>query len=275
MWRPAQINFLGGALIGGLAWILASSPSNAQEVSSSQLGEADFPRSSADWQSLQTGPLENAFLREQLAECRRSLTAWADNAAEANAEAELYRRQYESLKLRMEALGLATVSGTRDLLEQRLLGSVRDLSLVTRNNHVLNEQLLALSEAVFRHLQTKDSDDESQSRLNVEAELRATSEVLGKPAKAVAAADSVSTNLKTGSVLGYKDELSLLVTNFGSVHGVKVGMPITVTRGNTFIGRARVVQVRERISGAVFEQDYRSRDQIRVGDQLRVNAFNY
>ena len=216
---------------------------------------------------------ENALLREQLDDCRKSLTAWSDNAAEANAEAELFRRQYDSLKLRMEALGLATIGEQRDPLEQRLLKSVRDLNLARHQNQVLGEQLLALSEAVFRHLKMNGAEGAAQSRLDVEIELRAASEALGRPVKTILEADAVATNLRAGLVLGYKTELSLLVANFGSAQGVKVGMPLTVARGDTFIGRARVVQVRERISGAVVEKATLPGEQIRVGDQVRVNAF--
>ena len=245
----------------------------AQEVSPPKLGATGSLCSPATEQGLQPEQSENASLREQLADCRQSIIAWCDNAAEANAEAELFRRQYDSLKLRMEALGLATIGETRDLLEQRLLGSVRDLDLARRQNQALSERLLALSEAVLRNFRAGDAEDEGQSRLEVEAELRATSEVIGKPVKAIISADAIPTNLKLGLVLGYKEDLSLLVTNFGSAQGVKVGMPITVARGDSFIGRARVVQVRERISGATFEQNYPSGKQVKVGDQVRVNAF--
>ena len=40
---------------------------------------------------------------------------------------KLFKRQYGELKLRMEALGLASVGDNKEALEQRLLKAVRDL----------------------------------------------------------------------------------------------------------------------------------------------------
>lgn len=222
---------------------------------------------------LQAFAAENASLREQLENGRRSLAAWGDNAAEANAEAELFRRQYDGLRLRMEALGLTTVGEGRDPLEQRLLKSVRDLDLVRQQKEVLADQLLALAETVLRYLKTTPGEGDPETRLSVEAALRATNEALGKPVKVATEVDAVPASLRSGLVLGCKEELALLVANFGSSQGVKVGMPLTVARGDTYIGRARVVQVRERIAGAVIEETAPKVGKIKVGDQLRVDAF--
>lgn len=216
---------------------------------------------------------ENERLRQQNEQNQTSRATLADALAEANAEAEVFRRQCHQLQLRMEALGLANVGEGRDPLEQRLLKSVRDLELMRRQKDALGEQLLALSESVLRYLKTASGEGDPQTRLNIEAELRATREALGNPVRAVSEAGAVPASLRAGLVLGYKEDLSLIVANFGRRQGVKVGMPLTVARGDAYVGRARVVQVRERIAGAVIEETASKVGKIKVGDQLRVEAF--
>jgi hypothetical protein len=52
-------------------------------------------------------------LRRQLSIEQESLRALTSSLAESNAEAELFRRKYSDLELRMEALGLASASKDR------------------------------------------------------------------------------------------------------------------------------------------------------------------
>lgn len=276
MWRVARFNVLGASRIMAVtlamnalccSWASAQAPDNrsVQVIQSETTSELQ--------ERLQAYATDNADLRQQLENGRRSLSAWGDNAAEANAEAEVFRRQFEGLKLRMEALGLTTVGEGRDAVEQRLLKSVRDLDLVRQQKEVLSDHLLNLAETVLRYLKTTSGEGDPETRLNVEAALRATNEALGKPVKIATDVDAVPSSLRSGLVLGCKEELSLLVTNFGSTQGVKVGMPLTVARGDAYVGRARIVQVRERIAGAVIEETNPKTGKIKVGDQLRVDAF--
>ena len=269
MRRSARFNILGGGRIVAGAVLVAS----VVVPAATRAQEPSVPEPADLRQRLQAYEAENARLREQLEDGRRALAAWGDNAAEANAEAELFRRQYDNLKLRMEALGLTTLGEGREPLEQRLLKSVRDLNLACQQKNALGERLLALAESVLRYLKTVSGEGDPQTRLDVEAELRATNEALGQPVKVVSAADAVPASLRAGLVLGCKEELSLLVANFGHSQGVKVGMPLTVARGDTYVGRARVVQVRERIAGAVIEETAPQAGKVRAGDQLRVDAF--
>src|SRR5438034_8056738 len=70
--------------------------------------------------------VQNEELRRQLSVEQESLKALTSSLAESNAEAELFRRKYSDLELRMEALGLASASKDRAKLEQRLLAAVSD-----------------------------------------------------------------------------------------------------------------------------------------------------
>ena len=64
---------------------------------------------------------------------QESVQTLTDSLAESNAEAEVFRRKFSDLQLRMEALGLASANKDRAKLEQRLLNAVSDLQLARKN----------------------------------------------------------------------------------------------------------------------------------------------
>ena len=210
---------------------------------------------------------ENAALQEKLAVAEATAAKLTESIAVANSEAEVFRRQTGELKLRLEALGVEAVGGNTGKLEQRLLKAVSDLRLAEEARKRLSDSLLGLSEAVLRFLpvaETKDAD----ARLALESQMRqATASLTGEKAGAETAA-----SLTDARVISTKDELSLVVADIGARHGVKVGMPLQVTRGNQVIGTVRVVDVRERISGALVQNLISGREKIRVGDRMKVEA---
>ena len=75
-----------------------------------------------------------------------------------------------------------------------------------------------------------------------------------------------------GSVISVKDEWSFVVGNLGEKQGVKIGMPMRVMRGDKKIATLRVVDVRQRICGAVIQEMDSGKEQIKVGDRLQVET---
>ena len=63
-----------------------------------------------------------------------------------------------------------------------------------------------------------------------------------------------------------------MVANIGRNAGVKVGMPFQVWRDNRRVGDVRVIDARDRISGAVIQNLVSEEDSIKTGDRLRVDA---
>jgi hypothetical protein len=211
---------------------------------------------------------QNVALRKQLALERETLKTLTDSLVVSNAEAELFRRKFSGLQLRMDALGVESVSKDRAKLEQRLLKAVSDLQLLQKEKDDANDQLLRLTESVLRFLKTSQGGD-AQARMDVEAQLRATNLLVGKaPAGEAKSAPS----LMDGSVISVKEEWSLVVGNLGAQQGVKLGMPLRVTRGGQTIATLRVVDVREKISGAVIQEMDSETEKVRVGDRLQVDA---
>ncbi len=208
---------------------------------------------------------QNEDLRKQLSIQQESLKTLTTSLAESNAEAEVFRRKYCDLQLRMEALGLASANKDRAKLEQRLLAAVSDLQLAQKERDDYRDQVLRLSESMLRYLKTSQGGD-AQARMDVEAQLRSTNELATRSTSMQSARPS----LMDGSVISVKDEWSFVVGNVGEQHGVKIGMPMRVMRGEQKIAALRVVDVRQRICGAVIEDS--GKEKIKVGDRLQVDA---
>jgi len=212
---------------------------------------------------------QNEDLRRQLSIQQESLKTVTASLAESNAEAEVFRRKYSDLESRMAALGLASASKDRAKLEQRLLAAVSDLRLAQRERDELRDQLLGLNEALLRYLQTSQGGD-AQARMDVETQLRKTNQLVGRSIPPLRDAQEPQPSLMDGSVLSVKDEWSFVVANIGEQQGVKIGMPLRVMHGEQKIATLRVVDVRQRICGAVIEDS--GKEKIKVGDRLQADA---
>ncbi|MFL6527707.1 MAG: hypothetical protein ACJ8IQ_06390 [Chthoniobacterales bacterium] len=212
---------------------------------------------------------QNEELRRQLSLQQESVKTLTDSLAESNAEAEVFRRKYSDLQLRMEALGLDSASKDRAKLEQRLLAAVSDLQLAQKERDGYRDQMLRLTESMLHLLKTSTGGD-AQARAEVEAQLRSTNELVAKGGESASRNEQPS--LMDGSVISVKDEWSLVVGNVGEKQGVKIGMPLRVLRGDNVIATLRVVDVRQKICGAVIQEMDSKKDKINVGDRLQVDA---
>ncbi|MEI8234298.1 MAG: hypothetical protein WCH57_06390 [Verrucomicrobiota bacterium] len=224
--------------------------------------------------TLQTVTAENQLLKRQLAEAQEAIKSLTDSLAVSNSEAEVFRRETAELKQRMTALGVDGLSGDKSKLEQRLLKAVRDLQLVQNEKDKLSDELVQLSEAVLRYTKVATTDN-AEARMALEARLRSVAEVLGIPGSQAAPGPkgpAMNGTLTNGMVVSIKEELSLVVANIGSRQGVRVGMPFKVVRDDHLIGLVRVVDVREKICGAVIQSLDSEKNKIKVGDRLIVDA---
>jgi len=208
---------------------------------------------------------QNEELRRELSLSRETVQTLTNSLAESNANAEVFRRKFTDLQLRMEALGLASASKDRAKLEQRLLTAVSDLQLAQKERDEYRDQMMRLSETMLHFLKTAEGGD-PEARMGVEAELRGASALVEDARKPPAQ----SASLLDGRVVGVKEEWSFVVGNFGADQGVKIGMPLRVKRGDQLIATVRVVDVRQRICGAVIQES--GKEKIRVGDRLEVDA---
>jgi hypothetical protein len=206
-------------------------------------------------------------MRKQLEVQRESVKTLTESLAESNAEAELFRRKYSDLQLRMEALGLDAANKDRAKLEQRLLAAVSDLQLAQKEREQYRDQMLRLSETMLQLLKSSTGGD-AKARMELEAQLRSTNELIAK----VNAPSEPQPTLMDGAVISVKDEWSLVVGNLGEKAGVKIGMPLRVVRDDRTIATLRVVDVRQKICGAVIQEMDSGKEKIKVGDRLQADA---
>jgi hypothetical protein len=213
---------------------------------------------------------QNEQLRKQLSIAQESLKALTSSLAESNAAAEELRRKYSDLELRMEALGLTSANKDRAKLEQRLLAAVSDLQLAQKARDEYRDQMLRINEAVLCYLKTSQAGD-AKARMDVEAQMRSINTLITQSSSTP---DTPEPGLMDGSVISVKDEWSFVVGNLGEKQGVKIGMPMRVMRGDQRIATLRVVDVRQKICGAVIQEMNSEKEKIKVGDRLQVDAHS-
>lgn len=214
---------------------------------------------------------ENKQLHDTLAETRKTLADMRKNLAATNGETDIVQRQTMQMKLRMDALGIDSVSGNGEKLEQRLLTAVNDLRTSAAEKKNLSEVLVRLVETASLYAKTATGAS-PESRLALETEIRGANAILGMPSLNAVQAPAVASTMTDGMVISVKADLALVVINLGSKQGLKVGTPFQIVRGRKIIGTVRVVDVREKIAGAVIQDLSSEKDQVKVGDLLKVDA---
>ena len=204
-----------------------------------------------------------AQIHEHLILSQAQNSALLESLALANSELEVFRR----------IIGENNLSNAdkfpSNSLESKLLQSIRELRLVYSQNAKIKEQLVRLSEAISVLTQTSESIN-PQARLNVEQELRTTNNLV---ADYILPNGEISkSNLNDAKVVDLNKSIGLLVANVGSADGVKVGMPFQILKNKELIGSAKIIDVRERISGAVIQNLISDNMQVEKGDILKVDA---
>ena len=209
-----------------------------------------------------------ASFREKLILSEASIKGLTESLAVANGETELFKRKYDDLNLRVEALGIAPAGKEEETLRTRLLAAVRDMRLLQKENDATREQLIRLTEAVMDLLKVSDGID-AKSRLKVEQELRSSAAMTATKSNSV---PTGAVGLTSGTVVDYKPDLALVVANLGARQGVKTGMPFQIWHGNKQVASARVVDVRDAISGAIVQNATSTFDTVKAGDTFRIDT---
>ena len=210
-----------------------------------------------------------ASFREKLILSEASIKGLTESLAVANGETELFKRKYDDLNMRVEALGIAPAGTGEETLRTRLLAAVRDMRLLQKENDATREQMVRLTEVVMDLLKTSDGID-AKARLKVEQELRSSAAITASKNSAPTA--NGSAGLTSGMVVDYKPDLALVVANLGARQGVKTGMPFQIWHGDRQVASARVVDVRDTISGAIVQNATSTSDTVKAGDTLRIDT---
>jgi len=255
------------AVVAGLAVVLTSGSGKSAD---SSLPDLDIEHNELQL-TLEKLLGEKKQLHDALSEKEKTLADMRKNLEAVTGESEIFKTQAKELKLRFEALGLDAGSGSASKLEQRLLDAVSKLRGMAEEEKKLSEALVRLSEAAALFAKTSPAG-KTDARMTLETELRNARAALGDSSPNAVEATAVPASISDGMAISVKDDLALVVINLGSKQGVRVGMPFQVIRGGRLIGNVRVVDVREKIAGAIVQNLFSEKDQIKVGDHLKVDA---
>lgn len=221
--------------------------------------------------TLENAVNENRQLKNRVLLADEQIRSLSESLGIANSESEFFKRELNETRMRMEALGIDTSGSNKSKLEQRLLKAVNDLKIVQEEKEKLADRLVRLNEVILRFIKTATTTD-PMARAEVEAEMRAANEAVGVTPSQAVEAPAVEATLQDGVVIYHKPELGLVVINLGRVHGVQPGMPFQVWRKDQLIATVSVVDIRERICGSIIQEIDPKKDQIKVGDTVKVAA---
>jgi cell shape-determining protein MreC len=109
--------------------------------------------------------------------------------------------------------------------------------------------------------------EDETARQALEAALQEMEVALGLRQKQQSELDGT---LDEAKVLSIDTESGLIVINAGSKGGVKVGMPMEISRGNQLIADTMVTDVRKSVSGLLVQRHLNPVLSIAVGDRVSV-----
>lgn len=209
-------------------------------------------------------------LREKQILLESTVRSLTESLIQANLNAEISRRQAAELALKLETFGISNINKDPASVDQKLLAAVRALRDLKKQGDDARLELMRLTGAIVTLVKTADHVD-PVARLAVETELRKTKEILGDNSSGFSA-QSVPASLVDAMVVEVKNDLSLIIANIGKKQGVQLGMSFKVLRSQKYLGTVRVVNVRERICGAVIQNLISIKMPIQQGDHLRVET---
>ena len=219
---------------------------------------------------------DNAEMKVQLQEKEKTVQLLTQNLAVWKTEAELFQHKWEEANLEAKASGVKLMTEGEQRLQKQLSESIRQLYETQQERERLRDQMLRLIEITELVLQKTENLDPQLKRL-AEVQRDAALDVVQK---LKVEPDQMGTNQvvmvtqaggDAGRIIDVNKELQLVVMNLGRANGVAIGMPFLVMQSDTVIARVKVVDVREKISGALIERTEKSAH-IGVGDRVKLNT---
>ncbi|NLT72130.1 MAG: hypothetical protein GXX91_15750 [Verrucomicrobiaceae bacterium] len=203
--------------------------------------------------------------RERGGELEEQRQVLIESLAEAVRVSEEQMAAARETKLKLEAFGVDLFTQENNSLEQRLLKAVRDLDIAQQEIERQSGAIRQLSEHFMKVLQSAPELTEAQ-RTEAEAAIAEAGRTLADPA----AGSEGEQDISKAKVVSIDSGVGLVVFDAGRGSGVRIGTPITVTRGDRPIYSAMIVDVRESISGAVLQDRMADAGEVEVGDGIRL-----
>ena len=153
---------------------------------------------------------------------------------------------------------LKNLPETLEQLRWQMLTTLKMLRKSELANEELEKRLRRLTWSASEAIRSADKVD-PKKRAEFEEELRLIKALIGpglreREADARPAGDVDTSALDEAKVINVKRDLSLVVLNVGREQGVKLGMPFQVIRDGRLVAVVVVVDVRDKVCGALIER---------------------
>ncbi|MDX2225519.1 MAG: hypothetical protein SFY92_00235 [Verrucomicrobiae bacterium] len=203
-------------------------------------------------------------LRRQLAQQEEAIDELVKSLGVAQAESEMFQKQLQEMKLKAEITGSNQATAA---LEEKVIEAVKNLYASERDRRKVLNRLKELDEKTRTLLKSAEFSD-FKARAELEVELRITRALLEELTRS-GDSPTEGVTLQSASVMNVNPSLALVILNVGRAHGAKENMPFVILRNDRVVGNVRIIDVREKYSGAVIER-FRKDNMIAVGDRAKI-----
>lgn len=182
--------------------------------------------------------------------------------AQARIDAERAEARLAEIRSRLEALGGSALGES----EHRLIETVGELEAAHAELDAVKQSSLKLSGAVMAYMRQALAED-AEARAAVESAIRELDVALGfrnEPTRDIAGTPD------NASVLSIDSESGLIVLNAGREAGMRVGMPVEISRGDQAVADAIVTDVRKEVSGVLVRKRLNTSLSVAVGDRASI-----
>lgn len=202
---------------------------------------------------------DNRRLKMDLEQRETIIRLLTENLAVARTESELFHKKWSEAQLRAQTLGVDFADNNAARAQRQLAESVRALYLADAERQRLVAQVQRLIDALQK------PGDVAGELARTKALFEAADQSLsGCPTNSQTAG-----GLGAATVLDVNPDLRLVVLNIGQLEGARIGMPLVVVRGEHVVAELKVVEVRQRICGALIER-VKDGVTLKTGDVARV-----
>jgi hypothetical protein len=202
----------------------------------------------------------SGLTREEL---EKKVSALGDDLTTANTASEYFRKQYQDLRLRDEALGVDALTVDQHKLEDKLVQAVAELyqgEMRRREALLLLDKLMTTTGELLKTAPHYDP----KIRSDYEVARRASRDYL---AGRNGAAIPLGLSLADAQVSGLNPSINAVVLNVGKAQGVKEGMPFFIYQNNAPVGTVKIVLARDLVSAGLVE-DLQPNVTLKVGDRV-------
>ena len=206
---------------------------------------------------------DNQRLKTDLEQRETIIRLLTENLAIARTESELFQKKWSEAQLRAQTLGVNFADDSATQAQRQLVESVRALYVAEAERQRLVEQLQRLLQAVEKQGDVAGELARTKALLATE---QSASDATGKGSAGNKQAEGA---LESATVLDVNANLRVVVLNVGLLQGARVGMPLVVLHGDRVVAELKVVEVRQRICGALIEH-VEKKVTLKAGDKARV-----